>query len=98
VLGFVIPVEPLTEKFVNIVFPEVGELYGSTTKLYPYPVIGIGEVVGVGVGVNVDAGVDDGVDSGVTDGVGVTVTLGVTDGVGVGVLKITNISSQYVGS
>jgi hypothetical protein len=74
VLGFVVPEFRLGfAKFGNIVFPEVGGAYGKTTKLYPKPVTGIGDVVGVGVLVGVLVGVTVGVLVGVIDGVGVGV-------------------------
>jgi hypothetical protein len=42
-----------------IELPDSGKLYGMATKLYPYPVTGIGVVDGVGVlvGVSVLVGV-----------------------------------------
>jgi hypothetical protein len=64
-------------------------MYGNTIRLNPYPVTGIGDVVGVGVLVGVFVGVIVGVGVTVLVGVGVTVLVGVLvgviDGVGVGV-------------
>jgi hypothetical protein len=93
VLGFVVPLfKPGVAKVGNIVFPEVGGLYGKTTKLYPKPVTGIGDVVGVGVGVLVGLGVGVFVAVGVGVGVFVGVLVGVCViplvGVGVGVTGI----------